>query len=307
MKFMFKLAIVALPILTATQVAQADDVFTAADQLFEQREDNRQAIAQARNAYLGILNQVSGDQLVYAVSQLGRLAIYEGEMLLPKTARAERRAIFEQCWCAEPKVNLLGQGSCAKPGFVEKIKTVNGKEHPAYHYYKGVCQGYWGEQGSAVEKLAFVGQLEGHIKKGPTVNYDLIKGSDFEGGGIYRLAAGFYSNPAAAVLGYYKPDEAMVAIEKAIAAPASVGDPSNGSQYFDNHQGKVAVFIELDKKYPNAGWKQKGIDYANDILINMTDIIDFDTYPAGRKAEFMFNYRKLKEHYKTLSGQDWNP
>lgn len=307
MKFLIKAAVAVLPLLALAPAAQAYDTFAAADQLFEQREDNRQAIAQARSAYMALLNQVTGDELVHAVSQLGRLAIYEGEMLLAKNARAERRAIFEQCWCAAPRVGILGQGSCAAPGFVEKIKTVNGKEHPAYHYFRGVCLGYWGEQGSTIEKLAFVGQIEGHIKKGPTVNYNLVKGSDFEGGGLHRLAAGFYANDAASIIGYYKPDEALAAIDRAIAAPASVGDPSNGSQYFDNHQGRVLVLIEMHKKYPNAGWKQKAIDYANDMLFTMTDIIDFDSYPADRKAEFMYNYRELLSHYKTLTGQDWVP
>lgn len=307
MKLLLKLILTAMPLMFMAQSALADDIFAAADLLFDQREDNRAKIAEARVAYTTLLAQVSGDQLVYAVTQLGRLAIYEGEMLLPKTARNERREIFEKCWCEEPSVSILGSGSCRKPGYIEKIKTVNGKEHPAYYYFKGVCLAYWGEQGSPLEKLAFVGQIEAAIQKAPAVNYDLIKGSDFEGGGAYRLAAGFYSNPAAAVLGYYKPDVAHTAIEKAIAAPATVGDPSDGSQYFDNHQGKVQVMIELNKKYPNDGWKQKAIDYTTEYLVNMADIIEFDSFPAGRKPEFMFNFKMMKTHYKTLTGQDWNP
>lgn len=307
MKLLLKLVFTTLPLIFVAQCAQADDIFTQADLLFEQREDSRTKIAAARTAYTALLGQVSGDQLVYAVSQLGRLSIYEGEMLLPKTARNERREIFEKCWCEEPSVSILGAGSCRKPGFVEKIKTVNGKEHPAYYYFKGVCLAYWGEQGSSIEKLAFVGQIEAAVQKAPTVDYELIKGTDFEGGGAYRLAAGFYSNPAAAILGYYKPDVAFTAINNAITAPASVGDPSDGSQYFDNHQGKVQVLIELNNKYPNDGWKQKAIDYTTEYLGNMADIIDFDSFPAGRKPEFMFNFKMMKTHYRTLTGQDWVP
>jgi hypothetical protein len=307
MKFLVKAMIALLPLLISAPAVQANDLFETADEHFEKREDNRAEIAKARTAYMALLSQVSGDDLVYAVAQLGRLAIYEGEMLLPKTDRDERREIFQQCWCTDPSVSILGGGSCRSPGFVEKIKTVNGQEHPAYFYFKGVCMAYWGEQGSTIEKLAFVGTIESLINKAPTVDYNLIKGTDYEGGGAHRLAAGFYANPGAAVIGYYKPDIALAAIDRAIAAPAAIGDPSNGSQYFDNHQGRVTVLIQLHKKYPNAGWNQKGIDYANQMLLNMTDIIDFDTYPAGRKAEFMFNYKMLKTHYKTLTGQDWAP
>jgi len=307
MMFLVKAMFALLPLLIVVPAVHANDLLATADEHFENRENNRSEIAKARTAYLSLLDQVEGDELVYVVAQLGRLAIYEGEMLLPKTARDERRQIFQQCWCKDPSVSILGGGSCRSPGFVEKIKTVGGLEHPAYFYFKGVCMAYWGEQGSTVEKLAFVGTIESLITKAPTVDYNLIKGSDFEGGGAYRLAAGFYANPGAAVIGYYKPDDALVAIDKAIAAPASIGDPSSGTQYFDNHQGRVTVMIELNKKYPNAGWQQRGVDYANEMLLNMTDIIDFDTYPANRKPEFMFNYKMLQTHYKTLTGQDWAP
>src|SRR5262245_59649748 len=98
------LIISAVMALASANSALAVD-WSAADAAFAQREGNRAKIAEARTKYLEILGQVSesADRL-RAVAQLGRLAIYEGEMVLPKTARDERREIFSQCWCKQPKV-----------------------------------------------------------------------------------------------------------------------------------------------------------------------------------------------------------
>jgi hypothetical protein len=287
--------------------ALVDTIFRDADELFAQRENNRAKIAQARSAYNALLSRVSGDQLAYAVAQLGRLAIYEGEMLLPKTATTERKAIFQDCWCKTPRINIIRQGSCDNPGFVDKIKNVNGREHPAYYYFQSVCMAYWLEVSGPIEKVAFVSQLDALLTRGPSVNYDLVKGSEFEGGGITRVSAGVHSNPASAALGFHKPEEAMIEIDKSLSAPAAIGDPNSGARYFGNHQIKAGVYIQLDNKFPSAGWMQKGIDYTNATLIEMTDIIDFDTYPTERKPEFMYNYSMIKKLYKDMTGDEWVP
>jgi hypothetical protein len=289
-----------------SHVDTSDSIFDEADRLFAEREQGRTKVGEARASYSSLLDRVSGDQLVHAVAQLGRLAIYEGEMLLPKTATAERREIFQNCWCKNPRRGI-GGGSCQDPGFVDRIKTIEGKEHPAYFYFKGACLAYWMEIAGPLEKVAFIGQLESALTQGINVNYDLVKGTDYEGGGLLRIAAGVHSNPASAALGYHRPEEAYNEVNRALAAPASIGDPNSGDRYFGNHQMKANVFIQLDKKFPDADWMSKGIEFTNQTLLNMTDMIDFDTFPAGRKPEFLYNYRMLKEHYRTMTGDEWNP
>lgn len=280
------------------------DIWTQADNLFAQRENDRNKIAQARTEYLTILNQVTtAGEKVRAVAQLGRLAVYEGEMLLPKTASAERKAIFGPCWCAEPKVTgvpPLVSGSCKSPGFVDKISPAAiGQNHPAYYYFRGVCLAYWGEQGSLAEKLAFT----------PWINDTLTEGlkldTRYEGGGVERLAAGVYSNPAAKPLGLYKPAEALNLVNKALGEESYPGDPSNGANYYDNWQGKASVLRQLHEDTPNGGYKQQAITLVTDTLTEMDDRIANDDLPAGRGAEFQFNYGKLKTHYKELTGDNW--
>lgn len=278
--------------------------WSQADALFNQRKDNRAVIAQARTAYLGLLNQATtkADKL-RAVAQLGRLAVYEGEMVLPKNASADRKAVFSQCWCAQPRVSGIPpfvSGSCSSPGFVDKISPAAlGEEHPAYFYFHGVCLAYWGEQGTLSEKLAFTPKVVDDIEKGQTLD------TRYEGGGIGRLAAGVYSNPAARPLGLYKPNEALELIDAALAEQPFPGDPSNGSSYYDNWQGKASVLIQLHDDNPNGGFRQQGIDMVTDKLTEMEEKIADDDLPAERSAEFHFNYKKLKEHYRTLTGQDW--
>lgn len=275
--------------------------WSAADALYAQRQDNRAVIAQARAAYLTLLGQATetADKL-RAVSQLGRLAVYEGEMILPKDASAERRAIFQECWCADPRVSLLGVGSCAREGFVDAIHPDRiGQNHPAYHYFHGVCLAYWGEQGSLPEKLAFTSWISRDIRNGQAVD------QRYEGGGINRLAAGLWSNPATRPLGIYNPQDALRAIDQALTAQAYPGDPSSGSSYYDNWQGKATVLLQLHADDPSGGHLQAVTDLTTSKLAEMDEKIEDDDLPARRGAEFHFNYKKLKEHYHQATGQDW--
>lgn len=278
--------------------------WSAADALYAQRENNRPLIAEARTKYLELLNQATEKaDKIYAVAQLGRLAIYEGEMLLPKNARADRRAIFSQCWCSSPHVSGIPpfvSGSCQADGFVAKISPeALGETHPAYSYFHGVCMAYWGEQGTLSEKLAFTNWIKTDIEKGQTLD------TRYEGGGINRLAAGLYSNPATKPLGIYNPTQALQAIDKALQEQPYPGDPSGGASYYDNWNGKAEVLLQLHSDDPSGGYKDQVADMTTDKLTEMDEKIQDEDLPQQRGPEFNFNYKKLKSEYKTSTGSEW--
>lgn len=295
MKLFFSVAISALAVLAPA--AHAADWATA-DTLFAQREGNRDAIAKARAQYRELLGQATAaEDKVRAVEALGRLAIYEGEMLLPKTDTAGRKAIFSDCWCENP---VALSRSCGRPGFVDAISPAKlGQETQAYFYFHGVCLGYWGQQVGLVEQLAFVSKLQDDVAKGLA-----FTPANYEGGGVHRLAAGIYENPQARGVGLYDPDKALVEIDTAIAQPAFQGQEA-GNLYFDNFQGKISVLRQLEKKHPQAGWNQKAIDLAAAALTSMQALLDAGTLPQGRSAEFKAQMGLIKVHYKELTGSDW--
>ncbi len=286
----FSLAALVLPL---ASVAHAD--WTTADSLFAQRENNRDAIQQARAQYLAILNSTTDkNEKVRAASQLGRLALYEGEMLLPKSDVAGRAAIFKQCWCADPVVTVpFVSGSCRAPGFIEKISAAAiGEERPEYHYLRGVCVGYWGEVANLSEKAVFAKTLKDNITKGPAV-----ADPTFDGGGVFRMTAAVQSNPQARGVGLYDARASLAAIDRALATP-------DGPNYYENWQTKIQVLKQLADD-EGGDYKQKAIDLAEQTLDQMDILREAGTYPEGRRGEFNYSYGRIKTFYKELSGQDW--
>lgn len=241
------------------------DVFTEADTLFKQREESRDKIAQARAEYVALLPSLSGQQLIRAVSQIGRLAIYEGVMVLGDAAVAEKKQVFRDCW----------------ENYAEKIKPAVVGENPAYYYFKGACLAYWGEVAGTLASLPYVPTLLDLINKG------LASDTRFEGGGVYRLAAGVYSNKKAQPLGLYKPNEALTMIDNALAAAAYPGDPNSGSVYFDNWRGKGLVLVELGRGADAVSMMTAKIQEINDLE-------EAEELPAGREAEAHWNRSSME-------------
>ena len=68
------------------------DAFTEADRLYQQRQDNLEMIAEAREAYINLIS-VDGPR---AIQGIGLLAYYEGGQLLERGDR-RRVEIFKQC------------------------------------------------------------------------------------------------------------------------------------------------------------------------------------------------------------------
>ena len=260
--------------LSFASVARADQ-WAAADAAYAAREANRPKIAEARAGYVTILNAATteGDKL-RAASQLGRRAIYEGEMVLPKTATADRKQIFSDCWQT----------------FAEKIKPgTNGvQENPAYYYFKGVCLAYWGEAAGPLASLPHVPMLKSLIAGG------LTQDKRFEGGGILRLQAGVFSNKQAVAVGLYKPDEALAAAQQAVVQGAYPGDPSGGADYYDNWRSLALTQAEK-------GLKADAIGTLNEKIAELQDLVNNDALPEGRAPEAKWNLQEMKDHLARLS------
>ncbi len=264
----------AVAVLSFAGAARADQ-WTTADAAFQQRDGNRARIADARAQYQAILAAATteGDKL-RAASQLGRLAIYEGEMLLPKTDTAGRKAVFSECW----------------QGFIEKIKPgTNGVgESPNYYYFKGVCLAYWGQAAGPLASLPHVPTLKDMIAKG------LLQDKRFEGAGVHRLAAGVYSNKAAIAVGLYKPDEALANAQQAVQLPAFPGDVSSGAEYYDNWRG---LALTQDEK----GLKDDAKATLEEKIAELEDLLSSNTLPQGREPEAKWNLQEMKDHLARLN------
>lgn len=247
--------------LTLSMPAFADQ-WTAADAAYAAREDSRPKIAEARTAYAAILNApaTNAQDKLRAATQLGRLAIYEGEMLLAKSDTAGRKAVFRDCW---------------DKYMVKIAPATNVGASPNYFYFKGVCLAYWGEAAGTLASLPHVGTLLDMIEKG------LAADTRFEGGGVYRLAAGVYSNRKAQALGIYDPNKALDMIDKALGSAAYPGDPNSGAKYFENWRGKGTVLVELEKD------AEAKTTYATG-LQKIADLMSDDELPAGRTPETMW-------------------
>ena len=281
--------------MTMTAGTATADIWADADTAFADRLNDREAIAEARTLYKEILETATGPDALRAASQLGRLAIYEGEMLLPKSASEERMEIFSDCWCRDPRVSglIVPEGDCREPGFVDAISPENlGEEHPAYYYFHGVCMAYWGEQASLRQKLAFTSWITWSIDEGQQTD------TRFDGGGIHRLTAGVYSNPQADLLGIYQPEYALEEIYKALRSEAYPGDPSNGASYYDNWKGLIEVLMELDRN-------DEAIEALEEALPELQELIEEDELPAGRGPEAIYNYKSMKKFYEELTGDEW--
>ncbi len=253
--------------------AVAADQWTDADTFYAARENNRANIAEARSRYVTILSAATtnADKL-RAASQLGRLAIYEGEMVLPKDNTTERKAIFRDCW----------------DNFAEKINPTAVGENAAYYYFKGVCLAYWGEAAGPLASLPHVPTLNRMIEGGVRVD------ERFEGAGVHRLAAGVYSNRAARGVGLYQPERAVNHAERMVTLPAFPGDPSSGAEYYDNWRGLGLVYEEV-------GRVEDAKSTLEEKIAELEELVLANTLPAGRGPEAKWNLSQMQEQLARLS------
>ena len=122
---MLRTGLLGILLFAVASLAQAYD-FTTADELFEQRaptKEGAEAISKALAAYIAALDTVTGDDKLYAVSQISRLYIYDGDMTRPESDKKARMRIFDNC------LDTLK----------EHIHPDKVGATPQYYYYKVYC------------------------------------------------------------------------------------------------------------------------------------------------------------------------
>lgn len=257
----------------STHLSSALADFATADALFQRRAEGREVVAQARSAYMDLLTHVSSpSEKIRAAGQLGRLAIYEGDMLLPKDQTEDRKSIFRQCW----------------DDFIERISPAAVGENGEYYFFKGMCLAFWGEAAGTLQSLPQVPALLGSINQGKEKGF-----TDIEGGGIHRLAAGVYSNEKARPLGLFKPEEALADINKSLESQGTPGGTS-GKNFFENWRIKGRVLVAL-------GRKDEARSLMNEKIAEITSLIENDELPQGREPETLWVLASLKTEVSQLN------
>jgi hypothetical protein len=198
----------------AAQAFAAD--FTAADALFARRAEGKAIIAEGKDAYASLLASATSEQKIYAVSQMSRLAYYEG-LITPESEKKDRQDFFKRCW-DDVEANI-------KPEAVG--------ETPQYYFWKGVCMASYSKAKGIAASLSRSAELVSTIEKGLQVD------STYEGGGFYRLGAAVFQNlPPVNPFGPTQDlNRSLQYAELAIASPAYAGEryPETASgDYFFN-------------------------------------------------------------------------
>ena len=190
--------------------------FSRADSLFESRENNLQAISQARSLYQQALKNASGkDDLIYAVDHLGKLAFYEGELLTPESNSSKRVEIFLQC---QEDVKSIHPDKVGKTG--------------AYYYWNAACLGLWVKSASSFSALWRLSEVKAAF------GALLENATDYASGGGYRILGGVGAKSQARVFGLYDPAKALEYINKAIEL---------GPQYYNVYIIKAEVLNVLGR------------------------------------------------------------
>ena len=198
--------------------AQAAIDWSSADAMFGNRIEGDAAAQAASQEYMKLLDaeaNPSNEDLIYGISQYARLTIYRARILEIDTYAAERRAILVPLWVEGPKV--LDRISPETLGF----------DAPEYYYWSATARALTGEVSSNGFNLIHYRALKRMVADG------IAKFPNFEGGGMYRIAAGMASNKKTQILGGYNPSQALTFAELAIAAVPAEG--FLGSETCDNY------------------------------------------------------------------------
>jgi tetratricopeptide (TPR) repeat protein len=140
--------------------------FSKADELYAKRENNLDAIHEAMAIYRDILNQSQEPELrMRAMTFLGRLAFYEGELLTPTDDTGRRMEIF-----------------AALQTDAEQVGSA---------FWRALALGLWCRSAGVAAAWWYLGDLK------EALNRALIEEPNVEEGGIYRILAGLYSASSA--------------------------------------------------------------------------------------------------------------
>lgn len=215
--------------------------FSAADKLFAKRghgaTDNEKfkSATAARAAYERALrsSNLSQEDKIYAVAQIGRLDLYRAGALesVNKTLRQEA---LESCL-----------------EIVEKIAHTDRQE---YHCNKIACIALRGKISNGVLDRAKYG-LKLKLAQNPAIKATQVDGrfvGGYDAGGILRFMSAVRGNRKAKPLGLYDPKEALEFAKAALASPKSKYRPFtheySGKDYYENYyyygQAMIAMGLE---------------------------------------------------------------
>ncbi len=268
---MLRTGLFAILLFAVSSAAQAYD-FTAADELFDQRaptEEGAEAISKALAAYSQALDTVTGDEKLYAVSQISRLYIYDGDMTRPESDKKARMRIFDNC------LDTLK----------EHIHPDDVGATPQYYYYKVYCLALWGKAAGPLRILLRAPALKRAIREGLKLD------TRYEGGGLPRMVGAIYLNSKARPIGLYKPTEALALIEQAIASEGvedrAYPEILTGADVADNYYHYAEALLRNDRK-------AEAIEVLEQTIAEYEELIELDALPVGREPESRYYLEKLR-------------
>ena len=201
-----------LTVFVGTSAAAYD--FSEADALFKQRENNLGAISKARGLYEQALSGSSKEDLMHAVERLGKLAYYEGDLLLSQDESSKRKQIFSKCLEHVESIN---------PSKIGKTGT--------YFYWKTACLALWGRAAGMISAAGRLGELKDSMRQG--LEFD----AEYAGGGMHRVVATIHLR-ASWLSGLQNYEKALLQINEAIA---------KGPEYFNVYVVKAEILKALDR------------------------------------------------------------
>lgn len=187
--------------------------FSSADAFFKNREGNFTAISDAKASYRKALTESRKEDKIYAAQQLGKLAYYEGDLLLGEKEHTKRVKIFEECMNDMEHVNLKAVG-----------------KNPTYYLFKAMCLGLWGKSKGMFAAARRVGELKSLIQDGLSVD------ADYDAGGLSRLYAAVYIQSK--LMGLYDLEGALKRVNRSIEL---------GPNYYNSYLIKAEVLKEMGK------------------------------------------------------------
>jgi len=205
--------------------------FSAADQYFANRENNLSNLKRAEDLYQDALNQVAGQDLLYAVQQLGKIYYYWGELLTPEDKKDVRKSIFGRC-----------------RAMVERIHPNIVGDNAAYSYWKSTCFAFWVKSATTPEVMGVRDELLAALREG------LSRWDNYEEGGIHRTAATVYmcrnSERDEHFVGLYDENKASYHIHQAL-------EKDQNKKHYCAHLLKAEVLLARGKREDAQEWLEE--------------------------------------------------
>ena len=278
---MLRSGLVGVLLFAVASLAQAYD-FTAADELFKQRsptEEGKEAISKALSAYLSALDTVTDDDLLYAVAQIARLYIYDGDMTHAESEKKVRMHIFDNC------LDTLK----------EYIHPKKVGATPQYYYYQVYCMALWGKAAGPLRVLLRAPILKRAISEGLKLD------SRYEGGGVSRMVGAIYLNTKARPIGLYKPERALELIETAIASDGvedrAYPEILTGADVAENYYHYAEALLKNDRK-------AEAITLLEESIAEYEELIELEALPVGREPEAMHYLIKMRARLAAYTAEE---